>query len=244
MARRHQACEYLLEGLTPQQIAGRMGISLNSVRLYLCTVLGEGELLRTDIAFSIAKAQRKDIEDIVRKEDHHDHMAIYWALSRKGKKLPQEVISLYLLTRDPRPDLYALICRIEILLHKMVKLVLFAAHGQDWWRKGIPERVRIECQARREQDETPVSDPYQYTTFIDVRQIIEREWAIFSTTLPNKLASNKRRTLEDLRRINGICNRVMHPVKDIGEYEEDYLFTRVFLTDCNETNWQLDASTR
>lgn len=128
------------------------------------------------------------------------------------------------------------------MLHKMVKQILLAAHGQNWWRKGIPERVRIECQARREQDDNPAADAYQYTTFIDVKQIIEKEWATFSTALPNRFALNKRQTLGDLQRINNIRNKVMHPVKDIGEYEEDYLFARAFLADCDEGNWQLDAA--
>jgi hypothetical protein len=202
MARRHQARDYLLQGLTPERIAGRMGISLSSVRQYLCTVLGEGELLRTDITFSIEKTHRKVIEEGILKVNLHDHGAIYSKLHRTRRRPPQEVISLYLLTRDPRPDLYDLICRIDVLLHRLVKRVLLAAHGEDWWRKGIPERIRIECQARREQDETPVPDPYQYTTFIDVKQIIEKEWTIFSKTLPKNMILDKRRTLMELQKIN------------------------------------------
>lgn len=239
MARRHQARDYLLEGLSPEQISRRMGISLSSVRQYLCTVLGEGELLRTDIAFSIEKAQRDAIENALFKTNLRYNKKIHSRLT--VKRTSHEVISLYLLTRDPRPDLYNLIGRIELLLHDLVKRVLMAVHGDDWWRKGIPERVRIECQARREQDETPVADPYQYTTFMDLKQIIEQEWPVFSKALPTKMISSKRKTLLELHRTNRIRNRVMHPVKDIGDYEEDYLFVRAFLADCDEENWRIDG---
>ena len=61
MARKHEAGRYLLDGLTPQEISGRMGVSLGSVRQYLCTLVGEGELLRSDIAFNIA--ERRLIEE-------------------------------------------------------------------------------------------------------------------------------------------------------------------------------------
>jgi hypothetical protein len=41
MARRNEAGQYLLSGLTLQQIELRMGIGLGSVRQYLCTLVGE-----------------------------------------------------------------------------------------------------------------------------------------------------------------------------------------------------------
>jgi DNA-binding IclR family transcriptional regulator len=55
MARRNEAGQYLLEGLTPQQIERRMGIGLSSVRQYLCTLVGEGVLRHSDIAFNVAE---------------------------------------------------------------------------------------------------------------------------------------------------------------------------------------------
>jgi hypothetical protein len=34
------------------------------------------------------------------------------------------------------------------------------------------------------------------------------------------------------------ANRVMHPVKEIGEYADDYMFLRAFLAECGEANWR------
>jgi hypothetical protein len=64
VARRNDAGRYLLEGLTPQQIEQRMRISLSSVRQYLCTLVGEGVLRHSDIAFNIA--ERHLIEGAIR----------------------------------------------------------------------------------------------------------------------------------------------------------------------------------
>jgi hypothetical protein len=194
---------------------------------------------------SIADQDRNYIEEAIRSKEYTSEFgttSIQWMVYRRRKKqIPQEVISLYMLTRDPRPDLYALICGLEIMLHKLLKCVLQSAYGDDWWRKGIPSDVRKGCQNRREDDEDPVPDPYQYTNFIDIKAIIDKQWAIFSAALPNDLAANRPEMLSKLQRVNGIRNRVMHPVKEIGGYEEDYKFLRAFLADCDEANWRLET---
>jgi hypothetical protein len=57
MARKDEAGQYLLEGLTPQQIQIRMGIGLNSICQYLCTLVGDG----TFYARILLSALPKDI---------------------------------------------------------------------------------------------------------------------------------------------------------------------------------------
>jgi hypothetical protein len=248
MARRHQARDYVLQGFTPQEIAQKMGISLSTVRQYLCTLVGEGDLLRTDITLSIASKDRTHIEKVLGPGEQSELMEmtshLNWQIYRKRRrKIPVEVISLYLLVRDPRPDLYALICTLETTLHDLVKNVLQNTHGDDWWRKGIPNEIRKSCHSRREDDDDPVSDPYQYTNLIDLKTVIEKQWGIFSKNLPENMAANKPETLRQLQRINAICNKVMHPVKGIGEYKEDYTFVRSFLEECNRTHWRIGADT-
>jgi hypothetical protein len=244
MARRNEAGQHLLQGLTPQQISDRMGISLGSIRQYLCTLVGEGEILRADIAFNIA--ERNLIEDVIQEEPipaargpympRHQAYNLYNKLQRK---VPRELIELYLVTRDPRPDLYALICEIEVLLHRLVMQTLKAAYRDRWWREGVPEPSRKNCQIRKEEDKTPFDDRYRYTTFIDLKSIIENDWRVFSTALPLALAKNKPDTLQTLQRVNSIRNQVMHPVKQIMEYENDYRFARKSLADFSEPLWRI-----
>jgi hypothetical protein len=243
MARRNEAGRYLLEGLTPQQISDRMGISLGSIRQYLCTLVGEGELLFSDIAFAIA--ERQLIEDVIRRGDlpvapfgpHKNlRMAGYVRniLFKQGHNILHDLIELYLITSDPRPDLYALICESEIILHRFVKRTLVSTFEDRWWREGIPEQIRKNCQIRKEEDLTPLEDPYYYTTFIDLKLIIDKNWRSFSAVLPKALSTNKQDTLENLQRVNSIRNRVMHPVKIMSEYGDDHRFARKFLADLRE----------
>jgi hypothetical protein len=243
MARRNEAGRYLLEGLTPQQISERMGITLSSIRQYLCTLIGEGELLASDIAFNIA--ERHLIEDVIRNGDlrvvpHGPYKTLQMAgnirniLYNQGHNIPRDLIELYLVTRDPRPDLYALICEAEILVHRFVKRTLESAYKDRWWREGIPEQIRKNCQNRKEEDTAPLDDPYSYMTLIDLKSIIDRNWRSFSAALPKALATNKQDTLETLQRINNIRNRVMHPVKIMTEYEDDHRFARKFLADVRQ----------
>src|ERR1700758_724246 len=65
MARPKEAGKYLLNGFSPQQIAAQMGIGFGSVRQYLCMLVGEGTLCRSDLAFSIP--ERHLIDEAIRK---------------------------------------------------------------------------------------------------------------------------------------------------------------------------------
>jgi hypothetical protein len=122
-----------------------------------------------------------------------------------------------------------LICDIEVQLHRFVRETLESAYKERWWRDGIPEQIRIECQALKEKDSTPLEDPYHYTTFIHLKTIIDKNWSKFFVLLPKAFASNKQNALSDLQRLSEIRNRVMHPVKTISSYKSDYRLARKFL---------------
>jgi hypothetical protein len=64
--------------------------------------------------------------------------------------------------------------------------------------------------------------------------IIDNNWRVFSKALPKALAVNKLDTLQRLQRINAIRNKVMHPVKEIVEYEDDYRFARKLLSNLED----------
>ena len=155
-------------------------------------------------------------------------------LLKQGRNIPRDLIELYLVTRDPRPDLYALICEAEILLHSFIKQTLESAYKDRWWREGIPEQIRKSCQNRKEEDAAPLDDPYYYTTFIELKLIIDKNWRSFWAGFSKALGTNKQAILETLQRINSIRNRVMHPVKIMSAYQDDYHFARKFLANLRE----------
>jgi hypothetical protein len=237
MARYLEACRHILGGRSPLQTADAMGISLGSVRQYLCLGIGEGALRASDIAFSID--ERTSIEAALGQSDHSSASTgkrersriighVRKLISTQGRTIDRELIELYLMVRDPRPDLYALICEAEIALHRFVRRTLEQAYQSRWWQDGIPLRIRQTCQSRREEDHTPL-DAYHYTTFVDLKEIIDKKWTTFAAVLPKSLSKNKAELLDSFQTMNEIRNRVMHPVKMVPEYEQDYLFARAFL---------------
>jgi Swt1-like HEPN len=225
MSRSKEAGDYLLAGLSPSEISVRMGISFNSVRQYLCILVGEGRIARADIAYSIS--ERHLIDNAIRQAPRQN---VHVILSKAGHKISRDVVDFYLIVRDPRPDLYALMGAIEVWLHRFVHETLQSTHGNAWWRDGIPEAIRISCQSRREADHTPLDDAFHYTNFIDLKTVIDKNWRTFVEHMPTGMGG-KPETLERLQTANAIRNRIMHPIKDSLEYENDYRFLRKLESD-------------
>lgn len=204
MARKHQAAELLLRGYSLPQIVDEMQISMNSVKQYLYTMIGEGHIKRSDVYFSIPPAKRHGIES------------------------KQALLG----------DMYEYIREIEVTLHEMIRKIFIATFTDDWWRKGVPMNIRKDCAARKEEDPEPVEEVFCYTTFINLRTIIEKQWKIFNLVLPPKLASNKKLLLQQLEKVNDIRNRVMHPVKTREFTEDEFCFIHDFHKAIGQDKWK------
>jgi hypothetical protein len=103
--------------------------------------------------------------------------------------------------------MYTHLYQLETTLHAFIWVYLKSRLGKQeagWWRQGIPEPIRKTCQARREEDEEPASQPYRYTDLLDLARILEHNWHIFQPCMPEQYRNNRKRLLEDLRRLNGI----------------------------------------
>ncbi len=246
MARKNEAAELLIKGYSIPEIANEMGISPISVKLYLCTVVGEGDIQRSDIFFSISPDKRKAIEEVIENSQEYKTWEIQKILKNKGYVICKEELEIFLMLREKNAllgDMYNYIRKIELTLHDMVKKILVEAFGGNWWRKSVPLSIRKECVARKEEDEEPVKDPYCYTTFINLSVIIERNWKIFSLVLPPKLTINKKALLKEFGKINNIRNRVMHPVKTREFTEEDFYFVHVFHKKITPDKWKEPKNT-
>jgi hypothetical protein len=112
-------------------------------------------------------------------------------------------------------------------LHRFIKDVFVQEYGEEnWWRGGVPDRIRADCAATRERDTEPATDAYCYTTLMNLREILDKQWAALSPHLPKDLQSDKKSFLEELKRLNGIRNSVMHPVRNDRFSEDDFEFVR------------------
>lgn len=230
MGRKHEAVSLLMNGYSPSKIAKKMGVTVSTVMGYLYNQVGEGNIRRSDILFSIDPKTRSMIEDLISELNTTYWFDIYKFAEEKGIKLNKDDLKIYLQLRDARVafgDMYEFIREIETILHNVIKKILIHEYGENWWRKGVPTKVRVACVTAFEEDTNPSFHPYCYTNLIHLKEIINKQWKIFSKYLPKKIVKDKHVFLCKLAKLNQIRNRVMHPVR--GDLDEkDFVFIREF----------------
>lgn len=227
---RSRVLNLLLEGNSPAGIAQQTGLPQGVVLNQLFNLVGQGRLRRSDILFSIDAETRRHIEQSIAQAGSTEPRRVRRALQRANVTIRPEDLDVYLRLRDARVDLgdmYEFIREIELKLHEFIRTSLVGEYGDaDWWRKGVPLNVREDCAVMNERDAEPVASLYCYTTVMNLRTILDREWSVISRHLPNALRTDKQQTLASLIRFNRIRNIVMHPVKGILLADEDFDFVR------------------
>jgi hypothetical protein len=214
---------------------------------YLFVQVGEGNIRRSDIWFSINHNIREAIEEYQRAQDNKLKEEEERALD-KLLDIMYEQFDEYLLydklksARVDHGDMYELISGVELLLHRAIKNVLIKNHGPtelEWWRMGVPKDVRIECAKRYEEDDDdPAKEPFCYTNFIDLKKIFEKQWSLFEKILPKDIVKDKKSFFNKLVIVNKIRNRVMHPIKGHDFTSKDFEFVHEFHTTIFIDNWQ------
>ena len=241
------AVELLLEGHSPAQISQQLHRPLGAVLNALFQAVGQGRIRRSDILFSIDPAARHAMEEAITDSGSTAAPKVRRLLARKGVALSAADLNVYLGLRDARVDLgdmYEFIREIELRLHEYVRVTLIAEFGEaEWWRKGVPLPVREDCAVMNERDSEPVQSLYCYTTVMNLRHILDKEWPRLSRNLPGQFRGDKQEFLASLTRLNRIRNIVMHPVKGVLLKEEDFDFVRnlrrLLLTAQNQANTAL-----
>jgi hypothetical protein len=201
MGRPKEVAGLVRTGKTPAEIAAKLGLTVESVSGYLHRAVGEGLLRRSDIYFSVPPDRRKS-----------DRTLGDW----------------YTDPRNALGDMYEDIRRIEIGLHAKIREALVRGYGDGeagWWRQGVPEKVRVKCQERRERDVDDPCQPFHYSDLLDLDAILEDQWALLNDLFPD-YAANRRQLSKDLKQLNRIRNKVMHPVRGLVPGEEEFDFVR------------------
>ncbi|HYG99615.1 MAG TPA: hypothetical protein VD837_10830 [Terriglobales bacterium] len=246
MARKDQAAELLRQGLPPSEIARQMGTSSAAVMQYLCLKIGEGELRRSDLAFSIPHDLRAAIEQAIEKTGSLSSWVITRELRKQGITANRLDVGVYINYRRARVvlgDMYELVRTVEVRLHAFVKQAFIAEHGEDqWWRTGVPDNIRAECAALLEKDPDPAEEPYCYTHLISLREMLDKRWPVLSKYMPSHLLNKKKDLLERLLRLNRIRNSVMHPVRNAVLTEDDFEFVRDLEADLSDLKVQMPAA--
>jgi hypothetical protein len=182
--------------------------------------------------FSIDSKLRHTIEDIIAEKQAASMRVVSRELEKRGINANRLDVRIYLKYRRARVvlgDLYELVRNIEVRLHRFIKQAFVQEYGEDnWWRGGVPDRIRADCAATRERDQEPADDAYCYTTLMNLREIVDKQWSVLGPHLPKSIQSDKQAFLADLRRLNGIRNAVMHPVRNDRFSDDDFEFVRAF----------------
>lgn len=220
MGKRAEALDLLRSGLDPVQIADRQGVTVQTILGYLDQMIGVGRLRRSDVLFSVSPEKRREAAN--RETVMEDSFSGPGLLARYA-----EILERYGSAAHALGDMYEDLRCVEVSLHARVREVLQAKFGnaQDgWWRKGVSETLRKKLVARREEDDSP-EDPYAYTDLLDLAEILERNWGqIAADVVPNP--AEKQAALADLRRLNQIRRKVMHPVRSSVPTEQEFEFVR------------------
>ncbi len=230
MARKDHAADLLRQGLAPSQIAQQMGTTPAAVMQYLCLKIGEGDLRRSNIAFSLPPETRSAIEESIEKTGSTAVGVVGRELRKRGIQANRIDVGVYIHYRRARVvlgDMYELVRTVEVRLHSFIKQAFITEFGEEqWWRSGVPDNIRADCAALLEKDPEPADEPYCYTHLINLREILDKRWPVLGKYMPKQLLNQKKDLLERLLKLNRIRNSVMHPVRNAALSEEDFIFVR------------------
>ena len=207
MGKRDEALGLLRDGFDPVAIAARQQVGVLTIIGYFNEMIGSGRLRRLDVLFSMPRERR---------------------LQPKTRE-DRQILETFGSAAHALGDMYEGIRRVEIKLHTGIRRALQEQYGKDesgWWRTGVPLGVRQKLQSRREEDIDP-GEPYAYTDLLDLAEILDKNWkAIAQTVICD--SSQKKNTLAELRRLNQIRRKVMHPVRYSpprdDEFEDEFKF--------------------
>jgi hypothetical protein len=124
--------------------------------------------------------------------------------------------------------MYELLCRLERFLHWHIKFTLEQVFGPEQWWYELPPTIRKQCQNKKEDDPERHEDPYSYTTFIDLHDIFKEHWTHLSKNFPGHVRANRKEFLSGLQTLNGLRNRVMHPVREYRPTQADFKSVSTF----------------
>lgn len=214
------------EQISPADISEELKMAPTEVIRSLFIAVGEGLITETDVFFVLAKKYKEEISQL---QNHANHKRLRYALQQLFPDANIEELQLLaslIRRRVYFAEMYLLLTESERSLHDKIKQVLMWKHGSDetgWWKKGVPDVVRDNCARNRELDGEATNHAYDFTTFIHLKKILEKNWNTFQTHFPKY----SKATMQcDLSRLNTLRNQIMHPVRTDMISEADMKFVR------------------
>ena len=127
---------------------------------------------------------------------------------------------------------YAVIWQIETILHRFSELILSERHGENWWF-AFPLELQHHCLDLAHQESNQVS-PACYINLLQFSEIIKKKenWVVFQPAfdrLHPSYSSPESVFHNEVRNVNRIRNKVMHPLKRQTPTEEEITTLGKFL---------------
>lgn len=112
-------------------------------------------------------------------------------------------------------------------VREFLRILLEETYQEDWWRKGVPPKIRAACAARREEalDEEKERDLLFFADFHDYRAIIESNKEIFTSYIDTKEWCKKLSEMEPIR--NAIAHNRPLKIAPIRVSEYSISFSKV-----------------
>jgi hypothetical protein len=80
---------------------------------------------------------------------------------------------------------YTAIAAFENSARELVRKVLIEQFGEDWWERGVSEKIRERAETRRDDEQKTKwhgqrgEDPITYTQLSDLANVIQNNWELF-----------------------------------------------------------------
>ncbi len=105
-------------------------------------------------------------------------------------------------------------------VREFIRILLETNYGEDWWRQGVPPKVRAKCASRREEalDEEREVDLLLFADFFEYKIIIETNRNIFASYIDIKEWCQKLNDMEPIR--NAIAHN--RPLKNAPVRVNEY----------------------
>jgi hypothetical protein len=86
---------------------------------------------------------------------------------------------------------YTAVAAFENNVRELVTKTLIEKHKEDWWEKGVSSSIRERAQNRIKDEQSARwhsqrgQDPINYTTFGDLKSIMQNNWDVFEVSIGN-----------------------------------------------------------
>lgn len=122
-----------------------------------------------------------DDGDIGNSEDNYYFPQFEESIKREGEVMSKYYLIFYCLEKSAR---------------KLVKDILYSAHGDSWWGKCVPDTIKksVEINIQREVDSgfsVRSNDNIDYTTFGELGEIVKTNWGDFNDIFSSQRAFTK-----------------------------------------------------